>query len=380
MIRRQHFVQTPRITMHHRRFFIFGSAIALAGLLGACGDDTSDADGGDDTGADTGADTAVDTGDDTTTGPVVEPTWEPAIADDDRGAFMSVWGPSGDEVYTVGGQPTIGELAGSRVAMRYDGSTWSDLEVPEGGMLNWVHGADGVVWMVGENGAALRFEDGEFVEEVDTGAGTNLWGIWCARADRCWAVGGNARDAESTPVLVELDGTNWSTVALPETERPARALFKIWGLDEDTIIAVGSVGLAYHYDGTTWTEGATGVGVDLISLWGRGPNDIVAAGGRINGQLARWDGTEWTTEVLGGVPGLNGVWMNREGTAYSAGVNGRIVRVAAGTFEAEAMDSPAERVVHAVWGTDSGPFFAVGGSLDRNPPYVGEIVFAPGAE
>lgn len=311
---------------------------------------------------------------------IVEPVWGPDDGPDAAaGAYMSVWGTGPGDVYTVGGQPTLGGSDGSRAIYRFDGAAWSEVSVPPGGMLNWVHGAGDTMWVVGEGGAALRFEGGTFVEEVDTGAGTTLWGIWCARADRCWAVGGDPRGADSAPTMVALDGDTWSPVALPETERPARALFKIWGTSDEQIIAIGSVGLAYHFDGTAWTEAPTGVGVDLISLWGRGPDDIVAVGGRINGQLVRWDGSAWTTEVLGGVPGLNGVWMNSEGTAYAGGVNGRLVRIPAGTFDAEPMDSGFARVVHAVWGRDAGPFFAVGGSLDRNPPYIGEAAFASGA-
>lgn len=315
-------------------------------------------------------------GDDSPPGEVTfaEPTFSAAITEDDRGAFMNTWGPSPDEIYVVGGQPGFGESTPSGVVLRYDGSTFTEMSVPAGGMLNWVHGAGGVAWVVGEEGRALRI-DGDEVTEFDTGTDATLWGVWCARADACWAVGGDPRDVDSAPVAIAWDGTDWTEVSLPPTERSARALFKVWGTGPDNVVAVGAAGLIYHFDGSDWIEVESGVRDDLVSLWGTGPDEIVAVGGRSSGVAARWDGTAWTGETFARVPGLNGVWMNSEGTAWAVGVNGVILRLAAGSgFEFEELESSTRNVLHGVFGFDEGPFVAVGGTLNRNPPYVGDVL------
>lgn len=310
----------------------------------------------------------------------VEPVSEPGEfslvdSDDPDGAFMSAWADPAGGFWVVGGQLGT-DGAGSRAAQRVlDDGTVEVLDVPAGPMLNWVHGVDGTTWMVGEQGKALRFVDGVFVDELDTGAGTTLWGVWCATPDACWSVGGNPLDEEPHPVMVFWDGAAWSPVELPDLGGRA-ALFKVWGLDADHVWAVGSAGLVLRWDGVSWTVHDTGLREDLISLWGRSADDIVAVGGRIGATLARWDGAQWRTARLA-EPGLNGVWMNREGTAWAVGFNGSVVRIAAGAIEAEPLTSPTARVLHGVAGRDAGPFVAVGGTLDRPLPWTGVIAHAP---
>ena len=67
-------------------------------------------------------------------------------------------------------------------------------------------------------------------------------------------------------------------------------------------------------------------GGDLVSLWGRAPDDIVCVGGRSNGVLGRAAAAAGF-ETLQRVS--TRVWMGEDGTAYVAGVGGRI-RVCAG--------------------------------------------------
>jgi len=292
------------------------------------------------------------------------------------GAFMSVWGPTPTEVYTVGGQPMFLDDVGDGVAFRFDGQTWSQLEIPDGPMLNWVHGVDDHVWMVGEAGRAIRFVGGVFDAVVDTGVDVPLWGVWAAAVDDVWAVGGDARDRNGAPVLLRYDGTAWQSVSLPELDRPSPALFKIWGTGPDHVFAVGARGILLRFDGTAWTQLPSGVGDDLVSLWGRAPDDIVAVGGRANGIVGRWNGTAWTFETLERVSGLNGSWMDATGVVYVNGIGGRILKFAPGSSAFEDIESPTSNVLHAMFGFDEGPAFAVGGTLSAAPPYEGDVLIA----
>jgi hypothetical protein len=310
------------------------------------------------------------------TGALVVDNWEVAFDASSHGAFMSVWGTSSDDVYTVGGQPQTSDDPGDGVVFHFDGESWDKLDVPDGPMLNWVHGVDDTVWIVGEAGRALRFEAGSFVEEYDTGVDVQLWGVWAESPTDVWAVGGNPRDRQGVPVIVHFDGEAWTSFPVPDLDRDfVTALFKVWGTRSDHVFAIGAVGVILHWDGAAWQQVPSGTGHDLVSLWGRADDDIIAVGGRSNGVLGRWDGTEWDFEMLDQVSGLNGSFMGPDGTTLINGSFGRIMQVTDdGVVE---LGSPTGNVLHAVWADPaSGACFAVGGTLTANPPYAGDVLIS----
>ena len=230
-------------------------------------------------------------------GPEWPDSWEISHSvDASVGAFLSVWGPSPTEVYAVGGNPDAG------VIFRFDGEDWSrDETVPaDVPLLNWIDGTSGEVWVVGNEGVALH-QTATGWERVDTGIDAPLWGVWGAAPDDLWAVGGDTAMNGSKPRLAHYDGVAWAEVELPAHNRPesTRALFKVWGTAADNVFAVGMDGLILHYDGAAWAQSPFALTNDLISLWGSGPDDIVAVGGRSNGVVARWDGASWSGELIG---------------------------------------------------------------------------------
>ncbi len=307
---------------------------------------------------------------------LVTDNWEVAFDASSYGAFMSVWGFSGTDVYTVGGQPRTPDDPGDGVVFHYDGAAWSEVEVPDGPMLNWVHGVGDTLWVVGEQGRALRFEAGEFVEEYDTGAGVQLWGVWAAAEDDVWAVGGNPRDRQGSPVIVHWDGNTWTLFEVPELDRDfVTSMFKVWGTGPDNVFAIGAVGVILRWDGTSWTQVPSGTGDDLVSLWGRAADDIIAVGGRGNGVFGRWDGTAWSFEQLDQVSGLNGSFMAPDGTTLINGSFGRMIEVTEDALID--LDAPTDNVLHAVWADPAtGSCFAVGGTLLANPPYAGDVLIS----
>ena len=297
-------------------------------------------------------------------------TWEIGLQlGTDRGALLSVWGPAADEVYAVGGQ-LISASESTGVLYRHDGADWTPQPLPDGTpMLHWIFGVDGELWTVGRDGAAMRREGDTWIVHP-TGVDTILWGIWGAHKDALWAVGGDGVD--DAPVLLGWDGAAWTPVALPPTGDSA-GLFKVWGSGANDITAVGDRGLALHFDGATWALQPTGDLADMISVWGRAPDEHLAVGGRANARIARWDGAAWTGETLA-LPGLSGVWMDPSGAATIVGNQGTIAELPAGSMTPELQDSPTLLLLHAVFGRADGSRFAVGGSLNGAPPYVGVIV------
>ncbi len=301
--------------------------------------------------------------------------WERAVeAGPSTGAFLSAWGPSADDVWAVGGQvASIGD-AGQGAIQRRTGGQWSAFTVPEGTpLLNWVHGSDGEVWAVGNDGAALRF-DGAQWQPVDTGVEVPLWGVFVFGPDEIWAVGGNAFELDTPGIILRYDGTTWSESPLPELDRDSAAVFKIFGFSPDDLHAVGARGVLLHYDGVAWTQLDSGTSNDMISVWGSAPDDIVAVGGRSNGTIARWDGSAWTTQDVGRLAGLNGVWVDPLGRATVVGNLGTAAVILEG-FEAEPENTTTNfEVLHAVFGLEDGTRISVGGTLNSNPPYTGLIL------
>ena len=303
--------------------------------------------------------------------PVPE-TWQTSLeVGAEVGALLSVWGPNANEMYAVGGNPEVG------VVYRFDGTSWGPEALPaDTPLLNWIDGQSGDLWIVGNKGVALRQIPSGW-ERVDTAIDTPLWGVWGAVSDDVWAVGGDPSSGDP-PVIAHFDGATWSEVELPPIDRPSRALFKVWGSGRDHVFAVGQGGVILRYDGITWAQVPSGTTKDLISLWGTSADEIIAVGGRSNGTISRYDGVDWTTHVIGESPGLNGVWVDSSGKAWVCGVRGVTGLFAAGSAEFTP-SIVTNHTLHASFGFDEGPMFAVGGTLDRSPPWQG-IVMSLGAK
>ena len=290
------------------------------------------------------------------------------------GALLSVWGPEPGEVWAVGGQLAMVGDAGSGAVLRRDADGWSPQTIPAGTpLLNWVHGADGVTWAVGNAGAAMRRQDGAWTR-ADTPVTVPLWGVFAVSGSEAWAVGGDPFDAMGTGVIVHFADEAWTEVAVPMLDRPMPALFKVWGTAADDLHAVGDNGVVLHWDGSAWTQTPTSITDDLISLWGTGPAEIVAVGGRSTGVVARWDGASWTGQRLPSTPALNGIWMGPDGAAIVAGERGLVADLPPGSDTPIAADTPPTLLIlHAAFGFPDGTRFAVGGNL-ASPPYRGIIL------
>jgi hypothetical protein len=361
-------------------------ALGLAASLGGCapGDpppQTSAASTGDETG--TGTHAASSTSDaasgeassDASTGAPAS-GWEPSLElGDDVGALLCVWGPEPGLLYAVAGQPLGGGLSRGTL-LRWDGAQWSVEPLPDDVPgLNWVHGVGERRVLVGDLGVVL-VRDGDEGPWAQHGCGTvlPLWGVWGAAEDDVWAVGGDGFNRD--PVACHFDGTTWALHELPEPSIESHALYKVWGTAADDVWAVGDAGLVMHWGGPDegWVEHPSGTEFDLISLWGTGPGEILAVGGRTTGVLSRWDGVQWTAQEAAALPGLNGVWMAPDGTATVVGPQGGAGTVAPGALSVDVEDAGTGLALHGVYGLPGVERWAVGGSLDMAPPYVGIVL------
>lgn len=325
------------------------TALATLACVAACGDDPDPV-------------VVVDAGEEPQ---ILE--WTQAFAAEEIGWLMNVWGPAPDNLYAVGGAPTAGRV------MHFDGQGWApidlELDVP---LLNWTYGfGSDDITIVGNGGTIIHWNGTDWTLQ-ETPTTEDLWGIWGASPDDLWAVGGRGREPGQETIL-HYDGDTWTNAPMPDIVRAGvHAFFKIWGTSADNIYIVGQNGVVLHYDGSQWTEEFAGANDDLISLWGTGPDRIVAVGGRGSGIVSVWNGQEWTTRSLAPLPGLNGVWMNSDGTAYAVGQIGVTVVLNGDTLEYEEVFAATDLDLHSVFSADGVTLTGVGGNLPVvQGPYMG---------
>lgn len=299
--------------------------------------------------------------------PTPERGWHEAFDASETGWLLSTWGPSRNDQYAVGGTEAEGRVE------HYDGKSWSRLELGVSTpLLNWVHGfGSDDVTIVGNAGTVLHLSNGVWTKQT-TPTDQNLWGVWGATPSDLWSVGGSGKN-EGDATVLHFDGTTWTQVTLPKLAKAGvMAFFKVWGTSADNVYVVGQAGAVLHYDGTSWKEELVGASSDLIAVWGTGPSDVVAVGGRAIGSVSRWDGSSWHTESLGPLPGLNGVWTRKPGTVHVVGVAGTLGVLHTADWSFVDHSRPIDLDVHGVFASDGGPLVAVGGNFaGAVPPYRG---------
>lgn len=295
-------------------------------------------------------------------------TWVEAFDTSATGALSGVWGTGPDDVWIVGGTSEQGEI------YHYDGTSWSPVPVPAGvGLLVWAYGfGPDDVYAVGVRGAVVHW-DGTAWTQMDAGTTRDLWGVWGAAPDDLWIVGGEV--SGTWPITLHWDGSAFTEVTL-STEQNLHggvALFKVWGID-GRIWAVGDLGLIVEWDGTQWVEqfGGQWANDDFVSLWGTSADHVVAVGGRNNGRIAHFDGTSWTTEMPGGMVGLNAVYMGAPDEAVIGGIYGYTATLDPVTGDYVDDTIVTQYDIHAIWGDGAGTYYGVGGTFTE--PYYGVAI------
>lgn len=271
---------------------------------------------------------------------------------------MNVWGPGDGSFYLAGGTPDAGRLT------RYQDGTAEDVTLPlQVPLLNWSFGfGPNDITVVGNGGTILHYDGSGWTTQASP-TSEDLWGVWGAASDDLWAVGGGGRPGNEA-TLIHFDGDSWTTVSLPPLERPGvHAFYKVWGADASHVYVVGQRGVMLRYDGSTWTEFGVGVSDDLISVWGTSADRIAVVGGRGNGVISTFDGTEWRTTNLAPLPGLNGVFMRDPDTVHVVGIEGQIARVDFETHEYIDDYQDTRLTYHSIFADERGQALAVGGNL-----------------
>ena len=139
-----------------------------------------------------------------------------------------------------------------------------------------------------------------------------ILGTACANSQECWAVGIDAPNAGSHPIVQEWNGSSWSFVRTANV--PNGGLFGVtcvspsncWAVGGQQFSAGAAVPLAEHWDGSSWTAmgtpnepGAAGAILHSVSCvstsdcWAVGQTDD-DTGTSLGTLIVHWDGTSWS--------------------------------------------------------------------------------------
>jgi len=146
-----------------------------------------------------------------------------------------------------------------------------------------------------------------------------LVAVWGASPDTILAVG-------SDYALLRANDAGWQVEPLPEDSVILRS---IWGASSRELVTAGDNGVAFRFDGTTWTSIAASPRIHFVDLFGLGPNDVFACADNSesgSSVVVRHDGTAWRNVEGDFEVRLRTIWPASVRAAYAAGDNGYIAR------------------------------------------------------
>ena len=326
-----------------RALFLCSFSLVVSLALGACGDD----------------------------GPTpTDAEWQ-TLLENLPGALLGVFGTGPNDVYAVGAD---GDGSGSLV-YHFDGTSLTKLDPGTEGDLWWVRSvAPDDVRMVGEGGLVLRYQPStQTFTRLPTPTTTDtLFGVWGASPSDVWYVGG--APTRPSGLVLRDTGAGASAVSDLPVSTSSVAVFKTHGFADGTVWFVGQRGRTWRFDGTAWTEPASGTTEGLLTVHGTRPDRVFAVGGNLRGVILRYDGAQWVDETPSGAAGVNGVFAVSEDEAYAAGFNGSIWKRSEGTWGAFTPESSTLEDLHSLWVDSNGVIWAVGGLLSADPPTRGVLV------
>lgn len=284
-------------------------------------------------------------------------------------AILSVWGTSTSDVYAVGGDR--GDGTGPLV-LHFDGTAWSQLATGENGNLWWVFGIGGAVYMGGEGGMILRYQQGAFTR-MSTPSTTTVFGIWGTAADDLWAVGGASGGGDGG-FAWRLQGGVWvAAPGFPADIAATGAIWKMSGRSADDAWMVGTNGKVVRWDGAVLTAMTTGTGESLFTVHATADR-FVAVGGFGTGTILENEGSGWNDVSPPIAPALIGTYLSGD-AGYAVGQDGAVFERNRGGWSEVDLGVPIEQSFHSVWIDPSGGVWAVGGQVQTLPLIDGIMLY-----
>jgi len=134
----------------------------------------------------------------------------------------------------------------------------------------------------------------------------------------------SATSNKTTPASSGTTGSmKWAVQGGPTTE----SLGAVFALDDSHVWAVGGIGTAIHYDGTSWSKKDSGLveqGKSAPYLYGVSGSDPEHVWATSYGLVYFFDGSSWSKQDAGGAK-LSGIEMAGDRAGWAAGQKGTVV-------------------------------------------------------
>lgn len=262
-----------------------------------------------------------------------------------------IWGCRSDHIIAVGAKGTI---------LLWNGNQWKPFPADLNGNLH-------EIWGVSENDFYVIRKDsvqdyvyhwnGVSFSEVPIPGNEVLYAVWGLNSDDVY-IGGNVNS--EIPALYHWNGSTWTSMPPPPE---ATSILAIWGTSAQNIYVSTwntIIGFIYRWDGSEWHveyEGSILQGFDTI--FGTSATDVYSASNY--GDFLHWDGSTWTSRLIGSGEYTEEIWGNAFQDVYAVGPHSIIMHIKNldATYELTATDND----LHAFWSNSSDPMFAVG---DKN--------------
>jgi hypothetical protein len=298
--------------------------------------------------------------------------WEEVTKGADS-ALLSLW--SDDKITAVvGGNDGLGAQF-----YTYSESDWLRHSITGDGDLWWVWGTEANLYAVGEHGRVATIERATSTASVTTlDASVHLFGIWGSADTDIWAVGGAPYKTEGA-ALWHFDGSDWSEwTNVPVSFDELNYAFKVWGSAADDVWVVGISGYSMHFDGTDWTHVQTPISDTVRTLFtvsGDDEGNVYAVGGAGDGNILRWNGTDWIDETPDFTPQLNGVSVVSGYPPVACGKGGVCYERTDGVWTRDGRGPASDFDVHATLRQADGGVWTVGGYMGSYPLSDGFISY-----
>lgn len=210
----------------------------------------------------------------------------------------------GNETWFVGGSALPTGPKG--VLVRYDGSTFSRVEVPpearDVNLYKISSRSNGELVVVGERGVSFRLRSGvaTMVETGLTGADSRLFTVSC-HGDDCWAVGGQNTGVVLRGQTVTLSDSTRDFRWQPRPGTEARGWNGVWFADADNAFLVGVGGQTMHTNGfqSFMARSLTPATLHGVGGWAR-PDGTSTVALAVGGELDTADTTQRAVILLRG--------------------------------------------------------------------------------
>jgi len=227
------------------------------------------------------------------------------------GTYYDIYALDVNNVWAVGYDGAIAH---------FNGSDWEDQSLSDLLPLSGVYAADAThVWAVGGYGSIYFYDGAGWLRQYASSTILSFESVSGTDATHVWAVGGKRVGSAFVGGSAYFDGTSWTEIATGATS----TLFGVSALDGKHVWAVGGGGEIRFFNGSVWSKQASGTDEIIEGVYAYGGNKALAV--TEGGTVFACSGSSWTREESGVTTRLTCVYAFDDNHAWACGDGGVII-------------------------------------------------------